>query len=140
MQFHLHQPSDQQLGGGEQIRRIQHAHRDLPPFVGQLPGHGPQRHGRVGQVGRVFGRPPARVLLDACLACLGAGVGRTVLPGPHADQHIAHPVGVPGQVRQDMPPGPPGEPRRNPQVRIGDYPRRVEQALRRLVDLVAQLT
>ena len=85
-------------------------------------------------------RPPARILLDAGFPRLGAGVGRTVLPGPHADQHIPHPVGVPGQVGQDMPPGPPGEHRRNPQVRIGDNPRRVEQALRRLVDLVTQLT
>jgi len=140
MQFHLHQPPGQQLGGGKEIRPVQHAHRDLPPCVGQLPGHGTQRHRRAGQVGRVLGRPPARVLFDACLARLGAGVGRTVLPRPHAGQHIPHPVGVPGQVSQDMPSGPSGEHRRNPQVRIGDNPRRVEQALRRLVDLVAQVT
>jgi len=140
MQLDLHQPTGQQLGGGKEICPVQHAHRHLPPVVGQLPGHGTQRHRRAGQVGRVLGRPPVRILLDACLACLSAGVGRTVLPGPHADQHIPHPVCVPGQVGQDMPPGPSGEHRRNPQVRIGDSPRRIEQALRRLVDLVAQVT
>jgi hypothetical protein len=139
MQLYLHQPTDQQLGGREGGRRVQHAHRDLPAFVRQLPGHGPQRHRRAGQVGRVLGRPPARVLLDARLARRGAGVAGTVLPGPHTGQHVPHRVGVPGHVREDMPPGPPGKQRRRPQVRIGDNPRRVEQALRRLVDPVAQV-
>src|SRR2546429_1281549 len=79
-------------------------------------------------------------LLDGRLALPGAGVGRTVLPGAHADQHIPHPVGIPGHVREDMTPGPPGEQRRDPQLRIGDNPRRAEPALPRLVDLVTQLT
>jgi len=109
-------------------------------LVRQLPGDGAQRHGRVGQVSGVLGGSPARVLLDGRLTLPGAGVGRTVLPGAHADQHVPHPVGVPGHVREDMPPGPSGEQRRHPQLRIGDDPRRVEQALRRLVDLVTQLT
>src|SRR2546429_6517216 len=52
-------------------------------------------------------------LLDGRLALPGAGVGRTVLPGAHADQHIPHPVGIPGHVREDMTPGPPGEDRKS---------------------------
>ena len=49
----------------------------------------------------------------------------------------AHGVGVAGQVRQHVRPGPPGQQRRLPQVRLGDDPGRPEQALRRVVDLVA---
>jgi len=140
VQLHLGQPPGQQLGRGEDVPLFQHPHRDLPPFVGQLPGHGAQCHGRVGQVSGVLGGSPARVLLDGRLALPGAGVGWARLPGAHADQHTPHPVCVPGHVREDMSPGPPGEQRRHPQLRIGDNPRRVEQALRRLVDLVTQLT
>src|SRR2546429_5404353 len=40
-------------------------------------------------------------LLDGRLALPRAGVGRTVLPGAHADQHIPHPVGIPGHRSEE---------------------------------------
>jgi len=107
MQLDFDQPPGQQFGGGEAGSGVQHAHRDLPSVAGELPGHGAQRHGRVGQVGRQLPGRPARISLDAGLPRLGAGVAGTILAGPHADQDVPHRVGVPGHVRQDVRPRPP---------------------------------
>jgi len=139
MQLDLHQPPGQQLGGGKDGTLVQHAHRNLPPLVGQLPGHGAQRHRGVGQVGREFPGRLARALLDAVLPRPGARVGGTVLSGPHAGQYVPHAVGVLCHMRENMRPGPARQQRRCSHVGVGQHPRRIEQALRRLVDLVAQL-
>jgi hypothetical protein len=42
-------------------------------------------------------------------------------------------------VREDVSPGPARQQRRRSQVRLGDDASHVDQALRRLIDLVAQL-
>ena len=66
VQLHLCQPAGQQLGGGKEIPPVQHAHRDLPPCVGQLPGHGTQRHRRA-RPGRPRARSPACPRPARCL-------------------------------------------------------------------------
>src|SRR5262249_13770745 len=70
---------------------------------------------------------------------LRAGVGRALLPGPGPDQQIAQGIGVTGQVREHVPARPAGQQRRLPELGVGDDPRRAEQALGRVVDLVTQL-
>jgi len=139
VQFHLDQPPGQQAGGGEP-GRVTDPHRHAPAVLRQPPGHEAERHRRVGQVGHQVPGRPARALLDAGVPRLGAGVGRTVLPGPHADQQVPQRIGVAGHMRQDVGPRPPREQGPRPQVGFGDHPRGVEQALRCLVDLVAQFT
>jgi len=139
MQFNFDQPPGQQLSGGEGYR-VQNPHRDLPRVIGQLPDDGPKGHRRVGHVGHELLRSHACALLDAGLPRLRADVGGTVLPGAHADQQVPHRVGAAGQVREDMRPRPPWQQRRRLEVRFRDDACRVEQALRRLIDLVVQLT
>jgi hypothetical protein len=106
VQLDFHQPPGQQSGGWE-WRGVQHPHRDLPGLIGQSPGDRAQGHGGVGQVNDQILGSHGGALLDVGVACVRAGVGRPVLPGPGADQQIPHRVGVAGHVRQDMRPGPP---------------------------------
>jgi hypothetical protein len=78
MQFDLHQPPGQQVGGWERPE-VQHPHLEPPCLTGQLRGDGAKRHRRDGQVLReVLGVHP-RAGLDVVLACLGAGVRGAVL-------------------------------------------------------------
>ena len=139
MQLDLDQPPGQQPGGRER-GRVEHLYRELPGLVGQPPGDVAEGHRRVGQVGYEFlgrlGGAPLDVIVPGVLAVIGGAL----LPGPGADQHIAHRVSVPGQVGQDMGPRPARQQRRRPQVRLGQHPGAAEQALRRVVDLVTELT
>ena len=138
MQLDLDQPQGQQPGGRERSR-IPEPHRELPGVIGQLPADGAQGHRRGGQVGREFLRAEACGVLDGGRPLLLAGVGGAVLAGPCPDQQVAHRVGAPGQVREDVSPRPAWQQRRPPQLRVGDLACRAEQALRRVVDLVTQL-
>jgi hypothetical protein len=62
-----------------------------------------------------------------------------VLPGPGADQQVTHGIGVAGDVRQDVGSAPPGQQRGRAQIRLGQDPGGIEQALRGLIELVVQL-
>jgi hypothetical protein len=138
VQLDLDQPPGQQFRGRER-RRVQHSHLDLPGLIGQLLDHRPQGHRRVSQVGgQVFGCHGG-ASFDVGFPRVRAGVRRPVLPGPGADQQVPHGVGVAGHVRQDVRPGPPRQQRRGPHLSLGDGTGIVEQPLRRMIDLVAQL-
>ena len=64
VQFDLDQPPGQQLGRRE-AGRVQDADGERPGLLGELPGHGTEGHGRVGQGGHeILGRR-LRALLDA---------------------------------------------------------------------------
>ena len=90
-------------------------------------------------VTRSFGIWAAPRSMSASRASALAYAG-TSWPERAPTRRVAHRVGAPGQVGQDVGPRPAGQQRRLPQVRLGDHPGRAEQALRRIVDLVAELS
>jgi hypothetical protein len=137
VQLHLDQPPDQELGRGEG-GQAGYPHRGLPPIAWQPAGDGPQRHRRAGQVRRELLGPLALGMAEAGRVRLGTGA-RTVLAVPHPGQQVPHRVGAQGYMREDTGPRPSRQQRRCPQIRFGDDPGLVDQPLRGLVDLVAQL-
>ena len=79
MQFDLHQPPGQQVGGRKRPE-VQHPHSEPPHVVRQLRDHGAKRHRRVGQVVREVLGVHFRAGLNVGLASLDAGVRGTALP------------------------------------------------------------
>ena len=138
MQLDLDQPPGQQPGGGERLG-VEHLHLDQPRLIRQLPGDGPQGHRGIGQVAHEVGRAHGGAPLDVGLPVVHAGVRGRHLPGPGAGQHVPHGVGVAGQVREHVRPGPPRQQRRNPQAVLGQGTSVVEQPLGSGIDLVTQL-
>jgi hypothetical protein len=95
VQLGLDQPPGQQFDSRER-RRVQHPYPDLPGLIGQFPGHCPQGHRRVGQVGYQILGADSSASLDVGFPRLRAGVSRPVLPGAGAGQQVPHSVGVAG--------------------------------------------
>jgi hypothetical protein len=139
MQLDLNQPAGQELGGRKR-RRVQDPHRKLPGVIGQLLDDRAKGHRRAGQVEHEILRPQGRAVLDVGFPCLCADIGGAFLPELRPDQQVTHRVGAAGQVRQDVRPRPARQQRRLPEFPVVDDARRVEQALRCAVDLVAHMT
>jgi hypothetical protein len=138
MQFDLHQPPGQQVGGRKRPE-VQHPYSEPPCLIGQLRDHGAKSHRRGGQVIREVLGVHFRAGLNVGLACLGAGVRGPALSYPGAGQQLTHRVGVPGDVGENMRPCPPRQQGRRPEVRLGDDAGHVKQALGGLIDLLVQL-
>ncbi len=137
VQLDLDQPPDQQLPGRER-RQAGHPDRIPPGLAGQLAGDGAQRHRRGRHIGHQLGGLLAGGLLDVSRHGRRTHVRRPVLPVSRADHQAAHRVGAAGQVREHVRPRPARQQRRCPQVRLGDDPRRAEQPLGGVVELVPQ--